>query len=149
MSRSSCSALWQHKRCSLSFFSDDRNMGVQLSLQRTRHVNNTSVAALSDRVWPIVQLPVNKISVLYRPPLPDHPSPLHVEITTGRTVYLRCGFIGESDTAASSCWFSLFENPFILDSQCLLIHCLPELQMVSHQHHSLLFHKWMFIKLIV
>lgn len=55
-------------------YKDDRGTGTQLSLQRTRHVNTTSLAGLSDKVWPSGQLPVNKISVSYPFSSPDQTS---------------------------------------------------------------------------
>lgn len=56
---------WYSKRRSFTFYPDDHDTGTQLSLQRTRHVNTISLAGLSDKVWPIGQLLVNKISVFY------------------------------------------------------------------------------------
>lgn len=93
------------QRCSFASCSSDHDTGTQLSLQRTRHVNTTSIAGLSDTVWPIGQLPVNKISVFYHPvlPFPDHTPPLHLQIMTAG----QCIHVGESEPVGPSCYFSL------------------------------------------
>ena len=75
---------WYRKKCSFASYTNDHDTGTWQSLQRTRHVNMSSLAGLLDTVCPIGKLPVNKISVLYHPllPFPDLPSPLHVLIMT-------------------------------------------------------------------
>lgn len=94
-------------------------LGTRLSLQRTRHVNTSSLAGLLDKVWPIGQLPVNKISVLYHPllHLPDFPSPLHVQITTAGQCF-QC--VGESEPGGPPCYF-------LRSLTVTLISVLPEL----------------------
>lgn len=104
---------WHHKKCSFTSYTDDHDTGTQLSLQRTRHVNMISLAGLSERVWPIGQLSVNKISVLYHPllPFPDLPSPLHLLIMTA--VLCACVVVCRWERA---CWsivplFTLSDSP--------------------------------------
>lgn len=62
--------VWHCKKRPFTSYTDDHDTGTQLSLQRTRHVNTSALSCLSDTVWPIRQLPVNKIPVLYHPRLP-------------------------------------------------------------------------------
>lgn len=79
------------KKRSFASFTDDRDTGTWLSLQRTRHVNTSSLAGLSDTLCPIGQLPVNKISALYHPLLLSQTShPLHLLIMSVLQCVLGC-----------------------------------------------------------
>lgn len=120
---------WHRTRCSFTSYTDDHDTGTWLSLQRTRHVNTSSRAGLSDRVWPIGQLPVNKISGLYHPllPFPDLPSPLHLLIMTAEQCV--CKGVCRREWPATS--HSTLTVLLVLDRQCYLLYCLPVLHVGS------------------
>lgn len=121
---------WHRKRHSFTSYADDHDAGTCLSLQRTRHVNTSSLAGLSDTVWPIGQLPVNKILGLYHPllPFPDLPFPLHLLIMTA----MECVSTGVCRWV-QTCW-SILILFTLFDSLSCFSCCVPVLHMGYSLH---------------